>query len=96
MSGCVRDKVDLLPQNLRTVLALHDFSELSHREIADVLDLEVGNVRVTLHRARARLREILQEECPFQTDERGVLVCQPTGDDHSPQPKQREDPEDSG
>jgi RNA polymerase sigma-70 factor (ECF subfamily) len=87
MGSCVRDKVDLLPQNLRTVLILHDFSELTHKEIAEVLDLEVGTVRVTLHRARRRLREILEEDCSFETDERGVLVCEPTAADTALSPK---------
>jgi RNA polymerase sigma-70 factor (ECF subfamily) len=88
MGSCVRDKVDQLPRNLRTVLILHDVSELTHREIAEVLGLEVGTVRVTLHRARARLREILQQDCSFQTDERGVLVCEPRGDGPALHPNQ--------
>jgi len=87
MGSCVRDKVDLLPQNLRAVLILHDFSELTHKEIAEVLDVEVGTVRVTLHRARKRLRGILEEACSFETDERGVLVCEPSADDPATQPK---------
>jgi len=81
MGSCVRNKIDLLPESLRTVLILHDFSELTHGEIAEVLGIEAGAVRVTLHRARKKLREILQEACSFQKDERGVLVCEPRGDD---------------
>jgi len=33
---------------------------------------------VRLHRARKRLKVILEKECTFETDERNVLICEPT------------------
>jgi RNA polymerase sigma-70 factor (ECF subfamily) len=38
------------------VLVLHDMEELSSEEIAKVLELQVGTVRVRLHRARLAVR----------------------------------------
>ena len=78
MSRCVQDKIQLLPEPLRVVLALADTMDFSHQEIADILRIRVGNAKVRLHRARKALKEILQQECTFEQDERSVMVCLPT------------------
>jgi len=77
MSRCVQDKITLLPEPLRVVLALADTMDFTHQEIATILNINVGNVKVRLHRARKALKEILQQECTFEQDERSVLVCLP-------------------
>jgi len=46
MSSCVQDVVSLLPQSFRGVIALFDMAELSHREVAEVLDTTVENAKV--------------------------------------------------
>jgi RNA polymerase sigma-70 factor (ECF subfamily) len=51
--------------------------EFSHQEIADILDISVENVKVRLHRARKKLKAILEEECRFEVDDRNVLICDP-------------------
>jgi len=45
----------------RDVLALAVTGELSYREIASVSGISESNVKVKVHRARLKLREILQE-----------------------------------
>ncbi|SPF43669.1 putative RNA polymerase sigma factor SigZ [Syntrophobacter sp. SbD1] len=80
MSSCVQDVVSLLPESFRSVITLFDVAELSHREIADILDTTVENVKVRLHRARKELRVLLEKKCAFEVDERGVLVCEPVDD----------------
>ena len=45
-----------LPTPLRMVLVLHDMEELSSEEVANILGLQVGTVRVRLHRARLAVR----------------------------------------
>ena len=77
MSACVRDQVDRLPETDRWVILLYDIAGLSHDEIARVLDIEVGAVKVRLHRARKKLRALLEASCSFEHDERNVLVCEP-------------------
>lgn len=77
MGECVQDKIRLLPESYQTVLAFSDLMEFSHQEIADVLDISVENVKVRLHRARRKLKTILEKECRFELDERSVLVCEP-------------------
>jgi len=37
-------------------------------------------VKVRLHRAREKLKLILEEECSFERDERNVLICTPLAD----------------
>ena len=77
MSRCVQDKIHLLPEPLRVVLALADTMDFTHQEIADILHIKVGNAKVRLHRARKALKEILQQECTFEQDVRNVMVCLP-------------------
>jgi len=77
MGECVQDKIRLLPESYQTVLALFDLMEFSHQEIAEILDISVENVKVRLHRARKKLKTILEEKCRFEVDERNVLICDP-------------------
>lgn len=77
MSGCVREKIDLLPESHREVLILGDITDLTCREIADVLGISPGTAKVRLHRARKALKKILEKECVFERDERNVMVCLP-------------------
>jgi len=77
MGECVQDQVNLLPESLRTVLILFDSQEFTHREIADILGITIENVKVRLHRARKKLKSLLENECTFERDERNVLTCEP-------------------
>lgn len=80
MSQCVQDKIELLPEGQRTVLALYDIMGFTHQEVADVLGIEVGAAKVRLHRARRSLQKILEQDCDFEVDDRSVLVCEPKPD----------------
>lgn len=77
MGTCVQDKMNILPESLRTVLVLYDVMDFSHKEIAGILDITVDNVKVRLHRARKKMKTILKKKCTFERDERNVLVCEP-------------------
>jgi len=46
-----------IPPALRMVLVLHDMEELSTEQVAQILDLQPGTVRVRLHRARLAVRK---------------------------------------
>jgi RNA polymerase sigma-70 factor (ECF subfamily) len=67
LSGAV-DRVNLersigkLPPGSRTIFVLHDVQGYEHNEIADIMGCSVGNSKSQLHKARARLRVLLQEE----------------------------------
>jgi RNA polymerase sigma-70 factor, ECF subfamily len=47
----------LIPTPLRMVMVLDDMEELSSEQIAKILDLQMGTVRVRLHRAKAAGQE---------------------------------------
>jgi RNA polymerase sigma-70 factor (ECF subfamily) len=63
MSACVRSIVAGLPVAQRIVLVLSEFEGLSAAEVAALLGISVGNVKIRLHRARARLRRELSRGC---------------------------------
>jgi RNA polymerase sigma-70 factor (ECF subfamily) len=46
-----------IPPALRMVLVLHDMEDLSTEQVAQILDLQPGTVRVRLHRARLAVRK---------------------------------------
>jgi RNA polymerase sigma-70 factor (ECF subfamily) len=82
LSGAV-DRVNLeraveqLPPGYRTVFVLHDVQGYEHNEIADIMDCSVGNSKSQLHKARTRLRELLQEAARSQArDERQEAKAQ--------------------
>lgn len=56
--------VDALPDIYRTVFVMHDVEGYNHREIATSLEVAEGTSKARLHRARARLRDALQDFAP--------------------------------
>jgi RNA polymerase sigma-70 factor (ECF subfamily) len=48
-----------LPAGYRAVLVLHDVEGLQHEEIAEILGCRVGTSKSQLHKARAKMRELL-------------------------------------
>jgi RNA polymerase sigma-70 factor (ECF subfamily) len=57
----VRAALDSLPEDYRDVVALHYHQDLGLQEIADRLGATESAVRSRLHRARSRLRAILEK-----------------------------------
>jgi len=55
----IRQALDTLPPNARTIIMLSDIEGLSYREIASVLNCPIGTVMSRLHNARKRLRSAL-------------------------------------
>ncbi len=50
-----------LPPGYRAVLVLHDVEGLEHEEIAHILGCRAGTSKSQLHKARARMRELVGE-----------------------------------
>ncbi|MFM9959194.1 MAG: RNA polymerase sigma factor [Phycisphaerales bacterium] len=55
----VREKIEELPEQYRTVLVLRDIEQLDTEAAAEVLGESVSAVKTRLHRARQALRELL-------------------------------------
>lgn len=79
MTACVRAQIDRLPEAPRAVILLYDILGLSHHDVASVLGVDVGAAKVRLHRARRKLRALLEGACSFDHDTHDVLVCEPKG-----------------
>jgi RNA polymerase sigma-70 factor, ECF subfamily len=87
LSGAV-DRVNLersvekLPPGYRTVFVLHDVQGYEHNEIADIMGCSVGNSKSQLHKARTRLRQLLQEEVREQARQERHAAKSQTAHDH--------------
>jgi RNA polymerase sigma-70 factor (ECF subfamily) len=67
-NALLQEAVLRLPPALRMVLVLHDMEELTTEEVAHILDLQPGTVRVRLHRARLQMRKEMKAlEAPSPT-----------------------------
>lgn len=75
MNSCIREYIDQLPENYRVVLLLSDVEGFKNPEIAEILRISLGTVKIRLHRAKAKLKESLGRRCDFYLDERGELAC---------------------
>ena len=49
-----------LPVGYRTVIVLHDVEGLEHEEVAQILGCHVGTSKSQLHKARVKMRELLE------------------------------------
>ena len=54
--------LDQLPENLRIVLILKEYSEMNYKEIGKTLGISEGNVKVRVFRARERLAGLIAED----------------------------------
>jgi len=54
--------IEQLPPGYRMIFVLHDIEGYDHAEIAGLLGCSVGNTKSQLHKARLRLRKVLQGE----------------------------------
>ncbi|NUQ65070.1 MAG: sigma-70 family RNA polymerase sigma factor [Pirellulales bacterium] len=61
-AGRVRQALNALPSNFRTILLLREFDGLTYETISELLDLPIGTVRSRLHRARMMLKDDLSGE----------------------------------
>ena len=73
LNGELRDQlaqaIAALPEPLRVVVTLRDIAELSTEETAAQLGITPGAVKVRLHRARLRLRDLLAGYLGFVTED---------------------------
>jgi RNA polymerase sigma-70 factor, ECF subfamily len=60
----LREAVQKLPPDYRLILVLHDMEELSDADIAEITGLQIGTIRVRLHRARLFVRKELAKQVP--------------------------------
>lgn len=78
--------LDVLPEEDREALRLTEFEGLTQRELADRLGLSLSGAKSRVQRARARLREQLEQCCRFEFDRRGnIIEAHPYGTECAPE-----------
>ncbi len=84
LAGSV-DRVNLeravaqLPPGYKQVFVLHDIQGYEHNEIAELMGCSIGNSKSQLHKARTRLRELLQENLRDQARQKRQESREVTG-----------------
>ena len=71
LASRVREAIDQLDEQYRTIVYLRELEDLSYEEIAEVVELPVGTVKSRLFRARQHLKELLEDLLPALARERG-------------------------
>lgn len=56
----VHRAIAALPEKYRSIIQLRDIDGFSYQEIAEILEIDMNEVKVNLHRARKAVREKLQ------------------------------------
>lgn len=62
LARALNEAIDALPGTLRDAFILRDIEDLSTREVAEVLSIGQSAVKMRLARARAQLRDALQDQ----------------------------------
>ena len=75
MQTCIREFIDRLPPDYRTIIILNELEGFTNRELAVILQISVAAAKIRLHRARAQLKKYLEQGCDFYHDERSELAC---------------------
>ncbi|MBU0475606.1 MAG: RNA polymerase sigma factor [Bacteroidetes bacterium] len=60
LSEQIKMKINLLPENLKSVFVLYEIQGLKYKEISKSLDIPLNSVKVYLLRARKKLQEDLK------------------------------------
>jgi RNA polymerase sigma-70 factor, ECF subfamily len=78
-SACVQRCLDFLPDSYRAAILLYEAHGLTAAEIAELLGVSLGTVKIRLHRARRRLQEVMEIGCAVSRGASGVPCCEPKG-----------------
>ena len=55
----LKSLLDKLPENYKTVIQLREIEEMSYKEIAEIMETDIHNVKVSLFRARKILQKLI-------------------------------------
>ncbi len=81
MNECIREFVDKLDENYRTVIILSELKALKNQDIADILGISLDAVKIRLHRARVKLKKVFEAGCEFYRNEDNELACDRKSED---------------
>lgn len=75
MRDCINEYIGKLPPDYKVVIILSELEGISNKEIAEILGISLSNVKIRLHRARTKLKAVLNEACEFYYTEQNTLAC---------------------
>lgn len=84
MNECIREFIDKLPHDYRTIIILNELEGFTNKEIGQILQISLETTKIRLHRARAKLKMSLESGCNLYHDYKSELACdrkQPTSKD---------------
>lgn len=61
-AAAIRRQIAVLPERQRAVITLRDVHGFTSEEVCELLELSQANQRVLLHRARAAVRDVLEDQ----------------------------------
>lgn len=59
-TNAVKEAINSLPSSEKQIMILYAFNSKTYEEIATILDIPIGTVKGTIHRARFNLKHILE------------------------------------
>lgn len=74
LAECLRPMIATLPEQYRDALVLADLEGLTQSQIAERENISLSGAKSRVQRARGMLRDLLDECCRFEFDQRGHLV----------------------
>lgn len=74
MRDCIGDFLRRLPERDAEVIMLAEMRGLPDQQVATTLGITLGAAKIRLHRARTRLRRMMESGCELYRDEDG-LAC---------------------
>jgi RNA polymerase sigma-70 factor (ECF subfamily) len=79
MNECIQGYIAILPESYRAAIILSEIEGLKNSEIASILRLSIGTVKIRLHRGKEKLKELLSANCTFYRTECNELACESKG-----------------
>lgn len=75
MKECIHNFIKRLPTTYQAVLILK-MKGLRNEKIAEIIGCSLGTVKISLHRARQKLKTILTSNCNFSYNEENIMCCE--------------------
>jgi RNA polymerase sigma-70 factor, ECF subfamily len=79
MHGCIRELIKRLAAEHAEVLTLKDLDGLTNAEISTRLGISLDAAKIRLHRARAAMRALLEDDCEMYRTPENTLACDRKG-----------------
>jgi RNA polymerase sigma-70 factor (ECF subfamily) len=75
MNECIREFIERLPYDYKSVMLLSKLEGMKNSEIADILGISLGMVKIRLHRGGSLLKKEFENGCDFYRDGQRGLSC---------------------